>query len=304
MPAQTVILDALSRAAQSPAQPDYPLARECSFRLGGPAQYFCAPQDPEALRDTLAVIRDFGLKVILLGGGANLLFRDEGFPGVVISTKHLTAIRAEADSLLRVEAGVSNTALTEFALQNALSGFEWAAGLPGTVGGGVFMNAKCYGSAFSEVVTRVTALSSTGDWIQLSAEECRFAYKSSVFQIQPYIITEVLLHLASGDREMICQRVGEIQADRKNKGQFLFPSAGCAFKNNYASGQSAGALIEACGLKGHQLGGVRVFEQHANFIVNTGQGRTRDVIDLLKLIEQAVWEKHHIRLEPEIRVVP
>lgn len=304
MPEKKVVLEALSHAAQSPAQLDYPLARECSFRLGGPALYFCAPKNPEALRDTLAVIRDFGLKYILLGGGANLLFRDEGFPGVVISTKQLAAIRIEADQRVRVEAGVDNAAFTAFTLQNELTGFEWASGLPGTVGGGVYMNAKCYGSAFADLVTDVTALSPAGDLIRLAAKACHFDYKTSVFQSQPYLITEVTLQLAPGTMESIRQRTEEILEDRKNKGQFLFPSAGCAFKNHYASGQPAGCLIETCGLKGRQVGGVRVFEQHANFIINAGQGKTQDVVDLMKLVEHAVWEKHHIRLEPEIRVVP
>jgi len=298
------IVALLSHAAQAPIQTNYAMAQECSFRLGGPAKYFCVPQNPEALRSCLLLCRQLNLPCLVIGGGTNLLFRDNGYEGVVISTKKLDYFAITANKHVRVGAGLSNTVLTDKTLQHALTGFEWASGLPGTVGGGVFMNAKCYGSSFSEIVIEVKALTPLGQWSTLSASECKFDYKQSIFQKNHYIITEVLLALSPGHLELIRTRTEEILADRKQKGQFLFPSAGCAYKNDYTVGIPSGLLIESCGLKGYQIGGIRVFEQHANFLVNTGNGRTQDVLDLMALIEKKVWKKHHIRLKPEICIVP
>jgi UDP-N-acetylmuramate dehydrogenase len=285
-------------------QSDYPMSHECSFRLGGKAKYFCVPQDTEALHACLRVCRQAGVPYIVIGGGTNLLFRDEGYWGVVLSTKKLDRVSSPAQNRVHVGAGLNNARLSEYTFVHALTGFEWAAGLPGTVGGGIFMNAKCYGSSFAEIVIEVCALSPEGDWVTLSASECDFRYKHSIFQQNGYLITDAWLALKPGNAKTIqAQHVKNLR-DRKKRGQFSLPSAGCVYKNDYTAGASAGALIESCGLKGHQIGGVRVFEQHANFLVNVGNGRTQDVMDLMHLIETKVWEKHHVRLEPEIRIVP
>ncbi|MCK5219253.1 UDP-N-acetylmuramate dehydrogenase [bacterium] len=280
------------------------MSQECSFRIGGPARYFCAPPSVPALRDCVLLARKLRLDYFILGGGSNLIFRDEGFDGIVISTQKLDSILIRPEGRVDVGAGLSNSALTAATIKNGLAGFEWASGLPGTIGGGVFMNAKCYTSAFSEIVHAVTALTPEGEQVHLKHSDCGFNYKCSIFQTNSYILTQVTLQLLPKNAETIRQRSDEVRQDREQKGQFLFPSAGCAFKNDYNIGVPAGRLIESCGLKGHQIGGVRVYAQHANFIINTGNGRTREVLELMALMTTRVWEKHHVRLEPEIRVVP
>jgi UDP-N-acetylmuramate dehydrogenase len=304
MPNFKNILTQFTQTAQSPVQSQYPMSRECSFRIGGPARYFCAPPNVPALRDCVLLARNLGIAYFILGGGSNLIFRDEGFNGIVISTKKLDSVFVQPKGRVDAGAGLSNRTLTAETVKNGLSGFEWASGLPGTIGGGIFMNAKCYGSAFSEIVCDVTALTPDGEQVHVKHSDCGFAYKRSLFQTNGYILTGVALQLLPGDNEAIRRRNDEVRQDREQKGQFLFPSAGCAFKNDYNIGVPAGRLIESCGLKGHQIGRVRVYEQHANFIINTGNGRTRDVLELMDLMAARVWEKHHIRLEPEIRVVP
>ncbi len=304
MPNFNNISTSLSSAAQTPVQNQHPMARECSFRIGGPARYFCAPPNVPALRDCVLLARNFGLDYFILGGGSNLIFRDEGFDGIVISTKKLDSILIHPEGRVDVGAGLSNGTLTAQTIKTGLSGFEWASGLPGTIGGGVFMNARCYNSAFSEIVSNVAALTPDGEQVHLKPSDCGFNYKCSIFQTNGHILTGVTLQLLPGDAEAVRRRSDEIRQDREQKGQFLFPSAGCAFKNDYSIGVPAGRLIESCGLKGHQIGGVQVYDQHANFIINTGNGRAREVLELMDLMAARVWEKHHIRLEPEIRVVP
>lgn len=304
MPKSKNILTQLTQTAQSPVQNQYPMARECSFRIGGPARYFCAPPSVPALRDCVLLSRKLQLDYFILGGGSNLIFRDEGFDGIVISTKKLDSLLIQPKGRVDAGAGLSNITLTAETIKNGLAGFEWASGLPGTIGGGVFMNARCYCSAFSEIVYAVTALTPDGKQVHLKHSDCDFNYKRSIFQTNGHILTKVTLQLLPGDTGTIRQRSAEVRQDREQKGQFLFPSAGCAFKNDYNIGVPAGRLIESCGLKGRQIGGVQVYEQHANFIINTGNGRTSEVLELMDLMAARVWEKHHIRLEPEIRVVP
>ncbi|MBN1595670.1 UDP-N-acetylmuramate dehydrogenase [candidate division FCPU426 bacterium] len=280
------------------------MARECSFRLGGNARYFCTPLTAEALRDCIEVCRRLSLAYIVIGGGANLVFRDDGFDGVVLSTKGLNHFSIVSPGRVQVGAGLDNADLTAYTLQYALTGFEWASGLPGTVGGGIFMNAKCYGASFADIVLTVTALTSAEGLTTKSKADCGFTYKNSVFQQSGEIIVSAMLGLTPGQTEAIAGRTKEVLQDRMDKGQFLFPSAGCVFKNDYHCGIPAGSLIETAGLKGRQIGGVRVFEQHANFLVNTGRGRTQDILDLMALIQDEVFKKHGVRLEPEIKIVP
>lgn len=298
------ILDELSTAAQAPVLADYPLHGECTFKLGGPARYFCAPASAEAVRNTVRAAQRLGMAFFILGGGSNVLFRDEGFPGVVISLKRLNHILMNPDGRIRVGAGIANSDLSRETLVHRLSGFEWASGLPGTVGGGVYMNAKCYGLSFGNIVSAVKALNpADGSWLSLHQSECKFAYKDSIFQRQGLIITEVQLELEPGNPEDIRSKTEATLADRRNKGQFDFPSAGCVFKNNYQVGIPSGKLIEDSGLKGRRIGGAKVFERHGNFIVNTGGGKAADVLALIQEIKQAVWEAKQVKLEEELRVV-
>jgi UDP-N-acetylmuramate dehydrogenase len=292
----------LSLAAQAPVLMGHPLAGECTFRIGGPADFFCAPVNPSALKDILALARQNQIRIFILGGGSNVLFEDRGYPGLVVSTRGLKTCR-RIPAGVAVGAGLTNDALTAFTVKEGLSGFEWACGLPGTVGGGVFMNAKCYGASFSDRVDEVCALDPEGREVRVAAAECGFAYKQSVFQQNGYVLTEIHLRLSPGNPETI-QQAGETnRLDRVAKGQFDFPSAGCAFKNAYAINTPAGKLVEGCGLKGRRIGGAEIYERHANFIINKENAKAVDVVALVELVKQEVRKKYQFALEEEIRIV-
>lgn len=294
----------LCEAAETLVGEDYPLSEACTFKIGGPAKYFCAPASGEALRAVVLLARKAGLPVFVLGGGSNVLFKDEGFPGLVASTQRLTHVLANPEGTLRVGAGLLNRDLTALTLLHRFTGFEWASGLPGSVGGGAYMNAKCYGRSFGEIVSKVRVFDlELGEWITLSQADCAFGYKDSIFQHRPYVITDLQLEFTPGDPEAIKQEADRVLADRKAKGQFEYPSAGCVFKNDYSVGVSSGQLIEESGLKGRSVGGVKVFEQHANFIVNTGTGTAKDVRALMDIIKAEVKAKKGVDLEEEVRVV-
>jgi len=304
MTEQDSIPSELATAAKAPVVSGHPLSGECTFRIGGLARYFCAPESAEALRELVLAAKRLGLSYFVLGGGSNVLFKDEGFPGLVISLRGLTHALMNPNGIIRVGAGLMNSALTQETLRHNLTGFEWAAGLPGTVGGGVYMNAKCYGRSYGEIVSQVRALNpKDGTWLNFTQYHCDFAYKDSIFQHKNYIITDVQLTLAPGKPEEIRTLTEQTLADRTQKGQFDFPSAGCIFKNDYAVGIPSGKLIEESGLKGRAHGGVKVFERHGNFIVNTGNGTAADVAALIREIKQAVWEQKQVKLEEELRVV-
>jgi UDP-N-acetylmuramate dehydrogenase len=297
------LLAELSQTAAGPVAVAKPLHTETTFQIGGPARYFCQPDTAEAVRAVLLAAKRLGVPYFILGGGSNVLFKDEGFPGLVISLRRLNHVLLNPTGAIRVGAGLLNSALTEETLRHHLTGFEWASGLPGTVGGAVFMNAKCYGHAFGEIVGSVKALNpADGAWLTLSQADCLFAYKDSVFQHQDTVITEVQLELTAGNAGEIEKQTAAVLADRQAKGQFDFPSAGCVFRNNYQVGIPSGRLIEDSGLKGRQAGAVKVYERHANFIVNLGGGKAADVLALMALIKQKVWEDRQVRLEEELRV--
>jgi UDP-N-acetylmuramate dehydrogenase len=297
------IASQLSRAAQDTVVENRPLQGECTFHLGGKARFFCSPPNPDALRAVWLKARELSLPAFVLGGGSNVLFRDEGFPGLVISTKKMRKITATPEGVIQASAGALNTDITALTMKMGLTGFEWASGLPGSLGGGVFMNAKCYGHSFSDVVRSVKAFKPDGTWLTLSAPECQFAYKDTVFQHAGYVIVEMELLLTPGDPAAIQTRTQHTYNDRQKRGQFIYPSAGCVFKNAVAINKPAGVLIEECGLKGFGIGGAKVFDKHANFIINSGEATTQDVTDLIAHIKAKVWEKFQFELQEEIRIV-
>ncbi len=299
----TLILQQLTQASRGEVLENHPLSGECTFRLGGAARFYCRPTSGETLRATWLKARELDLPVFILGGGSNVLFRDEGFPGVIISTRQMRRITATPEGLIKAQGGAMNTDLTSVTMKLGLTGFEWASGLPGTLGGGVYMNAKCYGHSYADVVKSVTAFKPDGTWLTLSAPECRFAYKDSIFQHEHYVIVDMELLLTPGDPGVIRAQTRKNFDDRQKKGQFLYPSAGCIFKNAYAINTPAGKLIEECGLKGYAIGGAKVYDKHANFIINSGSAKSEEIIELIAYVKNKVKEKHNYDLEEEVRVV-
>ncbi|MBP5707173.1 MAG: UDP-N-acetylmuramate dehydrogenase [Spirochaetales bacterium] len=274
-----------------------------TFKIGGNARYFAEPSNIDEVTAAFQFAKDHGLNVCILGGGANTLVPDEGYNGLVICTRRLNNIRTDGENII-AECGVSVDELCDYAAENGLSGAEFAAGLPGSIGGAVYMNARCYGSEFVDIVESVRFVrSDTNDTTELHHDEIGYAYKHSCFMTMPdTLIVEATFRMKRSDKSSIREKNEANRTDRKNKGQYDFPSAGCIFQNNYEIGIPAGKLIEEARLKGCSIGGAKVYERHANFIVNKGNATAADVRQLIKQIQEKL-DGQGYHLEPEVRIL-
>ena len=278
-----------------------PLSRHTSFRTGGPAALMAFPRTPEELQLLLRSAAAEGVEPYLLGAGTNVLAPDAGLQALVICLKDaLTGIRPEGQTGLQVFAGESLARTAVFAKNHALTGLEFAHGIPGTLGGGVYMNAGAYGGEMKQVVTSVTVFRMDGTEQTLSAEASAFGYRTSVFQHTDGVIVRACFALQPGDPGIIRETMRELMTRRTVSQPLDLPSAGSAFKR--PQGGYAAALIESAGLKGLTVGGAQVSEKHAGFVVNRGGATAADVLELLRQVQQRVLEHSGIRLEPEIRL--
>jgi UDP-N-acetylmuramate dehydrogenase len=282
-----------------------PLAPYTSFRIGGPARFFMQPRSIEQFGDTIAWALKRSIPFFVLGGGANVLVHERGFDGLIIHTGKLQRIDISGTTL-QAECGVHVDALVDAALDQGLAGLEFAAGLPGTVGGALFMNARAYEGEFSKVVASVRALKVRGRKIgedRLLRDELAFSYKHSLIQRGGLYVYSARFELEAGERDGIAARIADIRSRRLEAGQFFFPNAGCIFKNRYDIGKSTGRIIDELGLKGTRIGDAEVYQKHANFIVNRGAATADDVYRLIRLIEAAVARRLGLRIEREIRLI-
>jgi UDP-N-acetylmuramate dehydrogenase len=285
-----------------------PLSRHTSFGIGGPADLLAYPVDRADLASLLREIRKQGQKYYILGGGTNLLVRDGGFRGVVISLERMGAIGAEREyrsvggvfAVVSAEAGATLAKLHAFAQEQALTGLEFATGIPGTVGGAVCMNAGTAAGEMGDIIESVTLIDPNGVMVERGREEMGFGYRTANIP-EGYVVLEAKVILRRDDRERIKARVKEIQEKRKQRQPWGAPNAGSIFKNPQE--ESAGKLIETAKLKGRRVGDAQVSDKHANFIMNTGKATARDVLELMEIVQQAVLETHGVRLEPEIKII-
>lgn len=278
-----------------------PLSRHTSFRIGGEAEVMAFPQNAEQLAFALKAAKTLGVVPVILGAGTNVLAPDEGMPGLVICLKNaLTGMEELGADVIRVYAGETMTNAAVFAADRGLSGLEFAHGIPGTVGGGVYMNAGAYGGEICQVCTQVCAMDMDGQERLLSNEEMEFSYRNSRAQRENLIVLFADFGLAKGDKGTINEKMRELKAKRSASQPLDKPSAGSAFKRP-ATGYAA-AMIDEAGLKGFQIGGAAVSEKHAGFVVNLGGATAADVKSLLKAVADEVEKQKGVRLEPEIRI--
>jgi UDP-N-acetylmuramate dehydrogenase len=274
-----------------------PLAKHTTFKIGGPADFFVEVKKEGELLKLLKELKSLKLPYLVLGGGSNLLVADEGFRGVVIKITNYE-LRITNCKII-AGAGVSLGKLVELAAENSLSGLEFAAGIPGTVGGAVRGNAGAWGEAIGDKVKRVKVLTPEGDFKWIDGSDCQFAYRQSRFKKTNEIIWEVELELEKGDKKEIQEKIKENLAKRAS--QPKEPSAGCIFVNPKPF--AAGELIDKCGLKGIRIGDAQISPKHANFIVNLGKAKAAEVIKLIKLIKEKVKEKFGVNLEEEVFIL-
>ncbi len=282
-----------------------PMSAHCSFRIGGPVRALGVPQDVTGLTKLCYLLKKHELAPYLLGNGTNILFPDEGLKDLfILSTEKLTKLFLLPDGAVYAEAGVSLAKLAGFAQQNGLTGLEFASGIPGSVGGGLMMNAGAYGGELKDAVESVVIHFLPEQAIyELSNEQCAFGYRSSFFQKMPgCVIVSAVFRLQKGDPEEIAAKMRELNAKRREKQPLDLPSAGSAFKR--PEGGFAAALIDEAGLKGYTIGGAQVSEKHAGFVVNIGGASSHDVHELMRHIRRTVYEHSKVALEPEMIILP
>jgi UDP-N-acetylmuramate dehydrogenase len=281
---------------------DEPMSLHTSFRIGGPADLFLTPRSYEELQLCLRVVKEQALPCFLLGGGTNVLVSDRGIRGVVIYTGRLAAVSVSGSTLI-AQSGAEVAGVCWAAAQQGLSGVEFLHGLPGTIGGAVWMNARCYGGSLSDVLVKAEIIDENLEIQSVSCDGSQFGYKRSPFQTMSGCIWQVTLQLQPGDRDEIYRLMHKNQADRVEKGHFRAPSAGSLFKNNRDFGAPTGRIIDELGLRGREAGGAAIAPYHGNIFINRNNATARDVLSLIRLAMETAARERNIRLEPEVRLV-
>jgi len=276
-----------------------PLKDKTTMRIGGAAQFFCQPQDLKELRMFISWAEKGSIPVFVLGAGSNLLINDKGVKGLVLklSSAFFTAIELKGNSI-EAGSGVKLSRLIKFSLDKSLTGLEFLSGIPGTLGGAVMMNAGCWGKDIAEIVSQVKVIDLKGRIKTLKDKDISFGYRKS--GLEKYIILKARIRLKKSTRGFIECNIKDHLLKRRNSQDLTFRSAGCIFKNPKL--ESAGKLIELCGLKGKRIGGAFISPRHANFILNSGNANSKDVLKLISLMKKRVRNKFRLFLEPEIKI--
>jgi len=274
-----------------------PLAKHTTFKIGGPAKYFCAPGNINELRKALRFARENKLKVSIIGAGSNLLISDKGFDGLVIKPQ-MSEVVVKGTNVI-AGAGVPVQHLLNMLAKKGLSGLEFMTGIPGSVGGSIYMNAGTGENEIGKKVLKVWALDLKGKERILAVKYCKFGYRKSTFQNGKLIITKAQFKLKRAKLSDIKAQIKDLWKKRLAKQPYNMPSAGSIFKN--PKGDYAGRLIETVELKGLRIGDAQVSKKHANFIVNLGRAKEKDVKKLIALIQQEVKKKFNIKLETEVK---
>ena len=286
---------------QKPLLVNEPMSRHTSFKIGGPADLMALPATEEELQSLLERAHPMQIPVTLIGNGSNLLVRDKGIRGLVIKLGNMLCnIKADGE-LLSFGSGVSLAMASRKAADLGLKGMEFAVGIPGSIGGAVYMNAGAYDGEMSNVVESVRVIEPNGEAHLIKAEELGFAYRKTKLQNSGRIVTEVNLKLSAGQKDEINAKMADFSQRRISKQPLELPSAGSMFKRPV--GYYAGTLIEQTGLKGYTVGGAQVSQKHAGFVVNVGKATAADVLQLIKDVQEKVLDAHGVQLEPEVLVL-
>lgn len=272
-----------------------------SFKIGGKADLFVAPDTEDKLAEILASCKRMGLNVLILGKGSNLLVADGGFRGVVISTSELDKIELIDETTIYCQSGVALSRLCRFALDNSLTGLEFAYGIPGSAGGAAYMNAGAYGGEMKDVLYKCDHVSSDGEKGSFEGDELDLSYRHSVYSKSDKTVSALYLKLEKGDKTAIKAKMDELMGKRRDKQPLEYPSAGSTFKR--PEGYFAGALVEQCGLKGFTVGGAQVSEKHAGFVINIGGATCEDVLGVINHCRKVVFENTGVTLEPEVEII-
>lgn len=275
-----------------------PMAGHTTFRIGGPADCFLQIENEEQIKGVQRYLNMVEMPYFVLGNGSNLLVNDGGYRGIILQIgPKMSEIVVEGGRIV-AKAGALLSQVARVAMEHGLTGLEFASGIPGTVGGGVMMNAGAYDGEMSQVVTQVRVISRDGETMELDRATMEFGYRTSTIRNNSFIVTEVTFELQKGDKDVIMAKMEELMARRKEKQPLEYPSAGSTFKR--PEGHFAGKLITDAGMKGFQIGGARVSDKHCGFVINAGNATARDVRDVISEIQRRVKDKFRVDLEPEV----
>ena len=277
------------------------MTKHTSFHIGGPAELMAQPQSEAELQSLLMKAAEAAVPVTLVGNGSNLLVRDKGIRGLVIKLGSMLRDIKVSGNVLTFGSGVSLAQASKKAAELGLSGMEFAVGIPGSIGGAVYMNAGAYDGEMSKVVKSVRVMDAAGEVSELSAGELDFGYRHSALQGSGKIVTSVTVELAAGDKQAIAEKMADFSNRRITKQPLELPSAGSMFKR--PPGYFAGTLIDQTGLKGYTVGGAQVSTKHAGFVVNIGGATAADVLQLISDVQAKVFAAHGVHLEPEVLVL-
>ena len=276
-----------------------PMKKHTTFRIGGPAEYLILPQTAEEIADVVKLCRQEEIPWYIVGNGSNLLVADEGVRGVVIQLlRNFNQIQVEGCQI-RIQAGAQNAAVAKRALDASLTGFEFAAGIPGTIGGAVVMNAGAYGGEMKDILKEVTVLDQNGMIRTIPTEELELGYRTSIIARKGYVVLEAVIVLKTGDPKEIKAAMDDLKEKRVTKQPLEYPSAGSTFKR--PEGYFAGKLIMDAGLRGFSVGGAQISEKHCGFVINKGNATAKDVTELMDETKKIVMEKFGVALEPEVK---
>lgn len=298
---QTEIKTALQQILQEDVLCDEPMRRHTTWKIGGPADIFITPGSDDELAAALAFLNKNSIPWLIVGNGSNLLVGDKGVRGVVIKLGDAFSRAVWHGQDVEASAGMLLAALALEAGERNLSGLEFARGIPGSVGGGIRMNAGAYGNTLSDYATKVCAVDYTGKKVEFDRADINFAYRNSSLFDLDVVITSVCFHLENGDREEIMAKMKDFSRRRSLAQPLEFPSCGSVFRN--PPGDHAGHLVEMAGLRGTSCGDMEVSQKHGNFIVNHGSGTAAEARELIELVQQAVYDFAGVHLEPEVRFV-
>lgn len=280
---------------------DEPMKNHTSFKIGGPADLFFMPDSVESLKSMISYCKSEAVPFYIIGNGSNLLVADRGYRGVIIQIYRNMNHTSIEDGSVYAEAGILLVKLAKLIYDASLEGFEFASGIPGTLGGAVYMNAGAYGGEMKDVLVDATVVSRDGEIREVSCEDLELGYRHSVLMDQGDVVISANMKLAEGDPEKIKAKMDDLNQRRKDKQPIDKPSAGSTFKR--PTGYYAGKLIMDAGLRGYQIGGARVSDKHCGFVINTGDATSADVMALIKHIQNEVMQQFEVALEPEVRMI-
>ena len=278
---------------------DEPMKTHTTFRVGGPADYFVMPETAEEVQRVTELCRMEEVPCYVIGNGSNLLVSDDGYRGVILQIYRSMSGISVQGNIIRAQAGALLSAIAAKACENSLTGFEFAAGIPGTIGGASVMNAGAYGGEMKDVLKSVTVLDSAGQIRRIDRENLEMGYRTSIISREGYITLEAEIELSAGNPEEIRARMDDLRIRRVTKQPLEYPSAGSTFKR--PEGYFAGKLIQDAGLAGFQVGGAKVSEKHCGFVINTGNATAADIHSLMWQVSAKVEEKFGVALEPEVK---